>query len=47
MNLLFIILQIFVSILNHFPNIEKKVSLELNNYILELNVTQFHVKQKH
>lgn len=47
MNIIIIILRIIVSILNSLPNVEKKVTLELNNqYIIELNVTQFHVKEK-
>jgi hypothetical protein len=47
MNIIIIVLRIIVSILNSFPNVEKKVTLELNNqYIIELNVTQFHVKEK-
>ena len=47
MNIIIIILRIIVSILNSLPNVEKKVTLELNNqYIIELNVTQFHVKER-
>ena len=47
MNIIIIILRIIVSILNRLQNVEKKVTLELNNqYIIELNVTQFHVKEK-
>ena len=47
MNIIIIILRIVVSILNSLPNVEKKVTLELNNpYIIELNVTQFYVKEK-
>ena len=47
MNIIIIILRIIVSILNSLPNVEKKVTLELNNqYIIELNVTQFYVKEK-
>ena len=47
MNIIIIILRIIVSILNKLQNVEKKVTLELNNqYILELNVTQFSVKER-
>lgn len=47
MNIIIIILRIIVSILNRLQNVEKKVTLELNNqYILELNVTQFSVKER-
>ncbi len=47
MNIIIIILRIFTFILNSIPNLEKKVTLELNNkYIIELNVTNFKVKEK-
>lgn len=47
MNVIFIILRFLVFILNNIPNLEKKVTLELNNqYLIELNVTQFKVKEK-
>ena len=47
MNIIIIILRIIVSILNRLQNVEKKVTLELNNqYIIELNVTQFSVKER-
>ncbi len=47
MNIILIILRALVTLLNSMPHLEKKVTLELNNqYVIELNVTQFHVKEK-
>lgn len=47
MNVIFIILRFLTFLLNSIPNLEKKVTLELNNhYVIELNVTQFKVKEK-
>jgi urate oxidase len=47
MNLILIILRTLVAIINRIPHIDKTVALELNNkYIIEMNVTQFHVKER-
>lgn len=47
MNVILILLRMLTVLLNSIPHLEKKVTLELNNqYVIELNVTQFHVKEK-
>jgi len=47
MNIILIILRALATLLNSMPNLEKKVTLELDNhYVIELNVTQFYIKEK-
>lgn len=47
MNIIFILLRMLTVLLNSIPHLEKKVTLEINNqYVIELNVTQFQVKEK-
>ncbi len=47
MNIILFLLNMLVWTLNKIPNLNKKVTLELNNqYIIELNVTHFNVKEK-
>ncbi len=47
MKIILILLRMLTVLLNSIPHLEKKVTLELNNqYVIELNVTQFHVKEK-
>ena len=47
MKLILFILQLLATTLNNIPNISKKVTLELNDkYVIELNITDFKVKEK-
>lgn len=47
MNIILFLLHMLVWTLNKIPNLNKKVTLELNNqFIIEMNVTNFNIKEK-